>query len=211
MNIMEWKRVLHALPYIAILRGLIPENAIQIIGALQDAGFRAVEIPFNGPEPLKSLESAVEKFGDDLLLGGGTVLTSEDVTSVYNAGGRFVVSPNSNHNVIKTTKSFGMVSIPGVSTPSEAFAAVNVGADALKLFPAENLPPVVVKAWRAVLPKDLWLLPVGGVTPASVGPYLAAGANGFGLGSSLFQSDWSTKEVVRAAQTFVCTYRSLVG
>ena len=210
MNIIEWKTVLNALPYIAILRGLTPENAIQIIGALHDAGFRAVEIPFNSPEPLKSLESAVAKFGDDLLLGGGTVLTSEEVTSVYNAGGSFVVSPNSNHNVIKTTKSFGMVSIPGVSTPSEAFAAVNAGADALKLFPAESLPPVVVKAWRAVLPEDLWLLPVGGITPALVAPYLAAGANGFGLGSSLFRSEWSTNEVVRAAETFVSAYRSLV-
>ena len=210
MNIIEWKTVLNALPYIAILRGLTPENTIQIIGALHDAGFRAVEIPFNSPEPLKSLESAVAKFGDDLLLGGGTVLTSEEVTSVYNAGGRFVVSPNSNHNVIKTTKSFGMVSIPGVSTPSEAFAAVNAGADALKLFPAENLPPVVVKAWRAVLPEDLWLLPVGGITPALVAPYLAAGANGFGLGSSLFQNHWSKNEVGRSAEMFVSAYRSLV-
>ena len=210
MNIIEWKTVLNALPYIAILRGLTPENAIQIIGALHDAGFRAVEIPFNSPEPLKSLESAVAKFGDDLLLGGGTVLTSEEVTSVYNAGGRFVVSPNSNHNVIKTTKSFGMVSIPGVSTPSEAFAAVNAGADALKLFPAENLPPVVVKAWRAVLPEDLWLLPVGGITPALVAPYLAAGANGFGLGSSLFQNHWSKNEVVRSAEMFISAYRTLV-
>ena len=210
MNIIEWKTVFNALPYIAILRGLTPENAIQIIGALHDAGFRAVEIPFNSPEPLKSLESAVARFGDDLLLGGGTVLTSEDVTSIYNAGGRFVVSPNSNHNVIKTTKSFGMVSIPGVSTPSEAFAAVNAGADALKLFPAENLPPVVVKAWRAVLPENLWLLPVGGITPALVAPYLAAGANGFGLGSSLFQNHWSKNEVVRSAEMFVSAYRSLV-
>lgn len=210
MNDVDWKTAFAKLPYIAILRGLSPDNAIEIIGGLRDVGFRAVEIPFNSPNPVRSLESAVAKFGGDLLLGGGTILTALDAKRVCDAGGNFVVSPNTDSSVIEATKSCGMTSIPGVSTPSEAFAALNAGADALKLFPAESLPPRVVKSWRAVLPKDLWLIPVGGITPDSVAPYMAAGADGFGLGSSLFQRDSSKEQVVKSAEKFVSSYKSAI-
>ena len=211
MNVFEWKEALAPLPYFAILRGLQPENTQTVIGELCESNFRAVEIPFNSPDPLKSIEIAVRKFGGDILFGGGTVLNSGDVKRVCDAGAQFVVSPNADQSVIETTKTLDMVSIPGVSTPTEAFAALQAGADILKLFPAENLPPLVVKSWRAVLPKELWLLPVGGITPEKISSYLTAGADAFGLGSSLFRSGSSSKDVAKSAQLFVSTYKSLLA
>ena len=211
MNVFEWKEALAPLPYVAILRGLHPENTQTVIGKLCESDFRAVEIPFNSPDPLKSIEIAVREFGGDILVGGGTVLNSGDVKRVCDAGAQFVVSPNADQSVIETTKTLDMVSIPGVSTPTEAFAALQAGADILKLFPAENLPPLVVKSWRAVLPKELWLLPVGGITPEKISSYLTAGADAFGLGSSLFWSGSSSKDVAKSAQLFVSTYKSLLA
>ena len=211
MNVFEWKEALAPLPYVAILRGLHPENTQTVIGKLCESDFRAVEIPFNSPDPLKSIEIAVREFGGDILVGGGTVLNSGDVKRVCDAGAQFVVSPNADQSVIETTKALDMVSIPGVSTPTEAFAALQAGADILKLFPAENLPPLVVKSWRAVLPKGLWLLPVGGITPEKISSYLTAGADAFGLGSSLFRSGSSSKDVAKSAQLFVSTYKSLLA
>lgn len=211
MNVFEWKEALAPLPYVAILRGLHPENTQTVIGKLCESDFRAVEIPFNSPDPLKSIEIAVREFGGDILVGGGTVLNSGDVKRVCDAGAQFVVSPNADQSVIETTKTLDMVSIPGVSTPTEAFAALQAGADILKLFPAENLPPLVVKSWRAVLPKGLWLLPVGGITPEKISSYLTAGADAFGLGSSLFRSGSSSKDVAKSAQLFVSTYKSLLA
>jgi 2-dehydro-3-deoxyphosphogalactonate aldolase len=209
MNDVDWKSALAPLPLVAILRGLQPENAQKIIGILCEAGIRVVEVPLNSPQPLKSIEIARREFGDDILVGAGTVLNPEDVQRVHDVGGQIVVSPNTDQTVIKATKSLGLVSIPGVSTPSEAFTALKAGADMLKLFPAEALPPIAIKAWRAVLPKDLWLLPVGGITPETMAPYLAVGAKGFGLGSSLFRPDFSSAQVAKHAQLFVSTYRSL--
>ena len=209
MNVFEWKKALAPLPYVAILRGLQPENTQAVIGELCESDFRAVEIPFNSPDPLKSIEIAVREFGGNILVGGGTVLNSGDVKRVYDAGAQFVVSPNADQSVIETTKALDMVSIPGVSTPTEAFSALQAGADILKLFPAENLPPLVVKSWRAVLPKELWLLPVGGITPEQISPYVIAGADGFGLGSSLFRPEHSSKEVGESARLFVSAYKSL--
>jgi len=203
-----WKSVLAPLPLIAILRGLRPENAESIVGALRDAGFRAVEVPLNSPEPLKSIEIAQRAFGEDMLVGAGTVLSLRDVLQVRDAGGRMIVSPNADEAVIKATKSLNLISIPGVATPSEAFAAYGAGADMLKLFPAEILPPVAVKAWRAVLPPDLWLFAVGGINPQNMAPYLAAGANGFGLGSALFKSDLTADDVAGNAEKFISAYRS---
>ena len=211
MNVFEWKEALAPLPYVAILRGLHPENTQTVIGKLCESDFRAVEIPFNSPDPLKSIEIAVREFGGDILVGGGTVLNSGDVKRVCDAGAQFVVSPNADQSVIETTKTLDMVSIPGVSTPTEAFAALQACADILKLFPAENLPPLVVKSWRAVLPKGLWLLPVGGITPEKISSYLTAGADAFGLGSSLFRSGSSSKDVAKSAQLFVSTYKSLLA
>ena len=211
MSDVNWKSALTPLPLIAILRGIRPENARKIIDALYEAGFRAVEVPLNSPQPLKSLEIAAREFGDGLLVGGGTVLRPEDVHGVREAGGQFVVSPNTDPTVIAATKSLGLMSVPGVSTPSEAFTALKAGADILKAFPAEALPPKIIKAWRAVLPEELWLLPVGGITLETMAPYMAMGANGFGLGSSLFRPDFSSAEVSKQAQLFVSAYRSLIG
>ncbi len=178
MNDIDWKSALAPLPLIAILRGLQSKNAQEIIGIFCDAGFCVAEVPLNSPQPLKSIEIARREFGDDILVGAGTVLNPEDVQRVHDVGGRIVVSPNTDQTVIKATKSLGMVSIPGVSSPSEAFTALKAGADMLKLFPADALPPTVVKAWRAVLPKDLWLLPVGGITPAFLSWMVFLGGTG---------------------------------
>ncbi|MDP6351144.1 MAG: 2-dehydro-3-deoxy-6-phosphogalactonate aldolase [Alphaproteobacteria bacterium] len=211
MNAIDLKSALAPLPLVAIVRGIQPQNVEEIFGALADAGFLSVEIPLNSPQPFKSIETARRAFGDDILVGAGTVLSPGDVQQVHDAGGQFVVSPNIDQSVIEATKSLGLSSIPGASTPSEAFTALNAGADMLKLFPAESLPPIVIKAWRAVLPKDLWLLPVGGITPETMAPYLAVGANGFGLGSSLFRPEFSSAKVAKQAQLFVSTYRSLMA
>ena len=208
MSHLNWESTLAPLPFVAILRGLQPKNAEKIVGQLCESGFRAVEIPFNSPDPLKSVELAAHKFGGDILIGGGTVLDAGNVERIHDVGGQFVVSPNTDHAVIKATKSLDMISIPGVSSPTEAFAALQAGADVLKLFPAENLPPIVVKAMRAVLPKESWLMPVGGINPASIRPYLEAGANGFGLGSSLFGPDSTLKEVAKSADLFVSSYKT---
>ena len=199
------------LPLVAILRGLEPANARAVFGALYDAGFVAVEVPLNSPEPLKSIEIAATAFGEEMLVGAGTVLAPDDVAEIRDAGGTFIVSPNMDTDVIAATKSAGLASLPGISTPTEAFAALKAGADMLKAFPAEGLPPEIIKAWRAVLPADAWLLPVGGITPERMAPYLAAGADGFGLGSAIFKPDWSAAEVGEKARAFVSAYRSLTG
>lgn len=208
MSHLNWESTLAPLPFVAILRGLQPKNAEKIVGQLCESGFCAVEIPFNSPDPLKSVELAVHKFGGDILIGGGTVLDAGNVERIHDIGGQFVVSPNTDHAVIKATKSLDMISIPGVSSPTEAFAALQAGADVLKLFPAENLPPIVVKAMRAVLPKESWLMPVGGINPSAIRPYLEAGANGFGLGSSLFGPDSTLKEVAKSADLFISSYKT---
>ena len=207
---MDWKSALTPLPLFAILRGIRPENARKTIGALCEAGFRAVEVPLNSPQPLKSIEIAAREFADGLLVGAGTVLRPDDVQGVREAGGQFVVSPNTDPTVITATKSLGLLSVPGVNTPSEAFTALKAGADILKAFPAEALPPKIIKAWRAVLPEEIWLLPVGGITPEAMAPYLAVGADGFGLGSSLFRPEFTAVEVSKHARLFVSAYRSLM-
>ncbi|MDR6356709.1 2-dehydro-3-deoxyphosphogalactonate aldolase [Pseudomonas psychrotolerans] len=175
------------LPLIAILRGVTLDEIVPVGRALYDAGFRVIEIPLNSPQPFDSIRRLTAELGEDCLIGAGTVLTEAQVAEVDAAGGRLIVSPNANLAVIRASKAAGLVSAPGVATPSEGFAALDAGADSLKLFPAEQLGPAVVKAWRAVFPKELALLPVGGITPDNMGPYVAAGANGFGLGSALYK------------------------
>ena len=198
-------------PLVAILRGLEPANAKAVFGALYDAGFVVIEVPLNSPEPLKSIEIAATAFGEEMLVGAGTVLAPDDVVRIRDAGGTFVVSPNMNADVIAATKAAGLASMPGVSTPTEAFAALTAGADMLKAFPAEALPPEIIKAWRAVLPADTWLLPVGGITSERMAPYLAAGADGFGLGSAIFKPGWSATEVGEKARDFVAAYRAVAN
>ena len=193
-------------PLIAILRGITPKDALKVADILYTAGFRVIEFPLNNPCSLKSIEMTRHKFGNDLVVGAGTVLTSVEVYRVQDAGGQIIVSPNSSKDTIKTAKALGLISIPGVSTPTEAFNSLKFGADMLKLFPAELITPSVLKAWRAVI-KDTWLLPVGGITPANLSSYIIAGASGFGIGSALYTPDFTIKSVYERAKAFVSSYQ----
>lgn len=197
------------LPLIAILRGVTPDEIVAVGRALYDAGFRVIEIPLNSPQPFESIRRLTTELGESCLIGAGTVLTEAQVAEVDAAGGRLIVSPNANLAVIRASKAAGLVSAPGVATSSEGFAALDAGADSLKLFPAEQLGPAVVKAWRAVFPKELALLPVGGITPDNMGPYVAAGANGFGLGSALYKPGLSAAQVSANAQAFAAGWAAV--
>ncbi|MBA1180399.1 2-dehydro-3-deoxy-6-phosphogalactonate aldolase [Pseudomonas psychrotolerans] len=199
------------LPLIAILRGVTPDEIVAVGRALYDAGFRVIEIPLNSPQPFESIRRLTAELDDSCLIGAGTVLTEAQVAEVDAAGGRLIVSPNANLAVIRASKAAGLVSAPGVATPSEGFAALDAGADSLKLFPAEQLGPAVVKAWRAVFPKELALLPVGGITPDNMGPYVAAGANGFGLGSALYKPGLNAAQVSANAQAFAAGWQATKG
>jgi 2-dehydro-3-deoxyphosphogalactonate aldolase len=201
------RQFLQDLPLIAILRGIRPQEVLAAADALTSAGFRIIEVPLNSPEPLESLRHLAGRTG--LLVGAGTVLSPAEVEAVAATGGRLMVAPNADREVIAAAKRLGMVAIPGVATPTEAFAALAAGADGLKMFPAEILPPKAVKAWRAVLPASMALLPVGGITPESMADYLAAGADGFGLGSALYKPGMSAAELGQRAKAFATAYRAL--
>ena len=190
-------------PLVAIIRGVTPGEAVGIGEALFEAGIRIVEVPLNSPQPFDSIERIAKALGDDALVGAGTVLDPADVARVQSAGGRIVVSPNTDPQVIRATVEAGMVSSPGFFTPSEAFAALGCGAHALKFFPAEAASPKVVKAIRAVLPQDVPLLVVGGVTPETQGGWLEAGANGFGLGGGLYKPGQSPEATLEKARRYV--------
>jgi len=196
-------RFLAECPLIGIVRGVTPDEVDAIGDALFDAGIRIVEVPFNSPDPLASLVRLATKFGDRALIGAGTVLEPEQVQAVADAGGRLVVSPNTNVEVISETAAAGLVSCPGYFTPSDAFDALEAGATALKLFPAEGASPAVLKAHRAVLPKDLSVIVVGGIHPGNMQPWIEAGANGFGLGSALYRPGQSVAETAEKARAFV--------
>ncbi|MGE8257837.1 MAG: 2-dehydro-3-deoxy-6-phosphogalactonate aldolase [Stenotrophomonas sp.] len=191
------------LPLVAILRGLTPQEAPAIGAALADAGFRLLEVPLNSPQPLHSIELLARQLGDRCLVGAGTVLTTGQVQDVANAGGRLLVMPHADVEVIASAHALGMRCTPGVATPTEAFAALRAGADALKLFPAEQLPPPVLKAWSSVLPAGTALLPVGGITPERMAAYRSAGAAGFGIGSALYAPGTPAAEVARRARAFI--------
>lgn len=202
-------KALDHLPLIAILRGLQPAQAIEVGQVLVDAGFGVIEVPLNSPQPLQSIERLAHAFGDRAIIGAGTVLKSADVGKVARAGGRLIVMPHADSNLIRQADHLGLFCVPGVATPTEAFAALEAGADALKMFPAEALPPPVLKAWRAVLRLPIKLLPVGGIAPESMAAYLEAGASGFGLGSALFKPDLSLATLAAQAADFVDTLANL--
>lgn len=199
---MQFDDAFRALPLIAILRGIAPDEALPVAHALYDAGFRILEVPLNSPEALRSIGAIVTAFEGRMLIGAGTVLTETEVAAVANAGAKLIVSPNFDAAVVRASKARDLVSAPGVATPSEAFSALKAGADALKLFPAEMIPPMVVKAMRAVLPAGTKVLPVGGITPDTMGAYFQAGADGFGLGSALFKPRVDATIVSAAAKRF---------
>jgi 2-dehydro-3-deoxyphosphogalactonate aldolase len=199
------------LPLVAILRGVRPEEVEAVAAALLEEGFRLLEVPLNSPEPLASIRRLVARFGEQAVIGAGTVLGVAEVEAVAATGARLVVAPNADPAVIRAAKAKGLWCLPGVATPTEAFAALAAGADALKAFPAEALPPAVVKAWRAVLPQDVPILPVGGIEPATMAAYRAAGAAGFGLGSALYRAGMTAAEARRRAAAFVEAWRGLPG
>jgi 2-dehydro-3-deoxyphosphogalactonate aldolase len=190
-------------PLVAILRGITPSEAEAIGDALAEAGIAIIEVPLNSPDPLRSIEQLARRFGDALLIGAGTVLSVADVRSVRDAGGRIIVSPNTDIEVIAASADAGLVSAPGYFTPSEGFAALGAGAHALKLFPAEAASPAVVKAQRAVLPKHVPLLVVGGVNATNMQPWRDAGASGFGIGSAIYKPGQTAAEVGAQARAFV--------
>jgi 2-dehydro-3-deoxyphosphogalactonate aldolase len=193
------------LPLVAILRGIEPPEAAAVGDALFEAGFRLIEVPLNSPQPLASIE-AITAAQPHALVGAGTVLTAAQVREVHGAGGRMVVSPNFDAEVVREAVRLSMVCVPGVLTASEAFAALAAGASALKLFPAEMIPPAAVKALRAVLPPSTRLLPVGGISPATMQAYRDAGANGFGIGSALYKPGLAAAEVGERALDFAAAW-----
>lgn len=190
------------LPLVAILRGVRPKEAVAIGEALHAAGFAIVEVPLNSPDPCDSIALLTEALGDRMLVGAGTVLSPQAVREVADAGGRLIVMPHADTRVIRAAKDAGLLAVPGFATPTEAFAALDAGADALKLFPAEAAPPTVLKAMRAVLPKAVPILPVGGIGPETMAGYWQAGAAGFGLGSALYKPGDSPATVRDKAVTF---------
>ncbi len=198
---------LQQLPLIAILRGLTPPEAPAIGQALTDAGFVLLEVPLNSPQPLDSI-AALAAQHPQRLIGAGTVMSAADVRNVHAAGGRLIISPHFDAEVVHEALRLGLACMPGVATPSEAFAALRAGAHALKLFPAEMIGPGVVKALRAVLPTSVPLLPVGGITPGNMAAYRQAGASGFGIGSALYQSGQSVARTAQAAQDFISAWHA---
>ncbi len=190
-------------PLVAVIRGVTPDEVEAVGDSLFDAGIRIIEVPLNSPEPLKSIEKLAKHMGDKALVGAGTVLTLDQVAEVKTAGGMIVVSPNTNTEIIAATIAAGMVSCPGYFTPSEGFAALDAGAHALKLFPAEAATPAYLRAQRAVLPRDVPILVVGSVKPDVLRPWLEAGANGFGLGSGVFKPGKSPSQVFESARAYV--------
>ncbi len=193
---------LAACPLVAILRGLTPAEALPVGQALVDAGLRLLEVPLNSPQPLDSIAQLAAAF-PQALVGAGTVLTPADVQAVHRAGGRLVVAPNFSEAVVRQAVALGMVALPGVATPTEAFAALAAGAHGLKLFPAEMVTPAVLKALRAVLPREALLLPVGGIAAAHLAGWRAAGADGWGIGSSLYAPGVDAATVGERARVLV--------
>lgn len=197
------------LPFVAVLRGITPEEIPAVGDALAGAGFRVLEVPLNSPRPFDSIALLARTFGDRCLVGAGTVIDIGDVVRVRDAGGGLVVMPHSDTAVIREAKRLGMICVPGVATPTEAFAALAAGADGLKMFPAEALPPGALKAWRAVLPRDTLVFPVGGMKPDNLAAYWSAGASGFGTGSNLYQPGAAPAGVRAVAQAYATAFRAL--
>jgi len=201
------KHFLDDCPLIAIIRGVTPADAEAIGDAVYAGGIRIIEVPLNSPDPLRSIELLAKRLGERALVGAGTVLAVEDVQRVKDVGGRIIVSPDTNADVIAAAAQAALVSSPGYFTPSEAFEAIRAGAHALKLFPAEGASPAVLKAHLAVIPRDVPVMAVGGIKPDNMQPWLEAGAAGFGLGSGLYKPGQSAAETLEKARAYVAGVR----
>lgn len=195
------------LPLVAILRGVRPDEVEAIGDGLVEAGFRIIEVPLNSPEPFDSIARLARRFAGRAVIGAGTVLNVRDVAAVEAAGGTVIIAPNADTRVIAAAAERGLVALPGIATPTEALSALEAGAAALKLFPAEAAAPAVVKAMLAILPRGTRILPVGGIAPDTMAPWRAAGAAGFGLGSALYAAGLSADDVAVRARAFVAAIR----
>ena len=204
---MNWSEFFRGVPLVAILRGLTVGEAAPVGAALIESGFSCAEVTLKSPDPLECIGILQREFGDRLLIGAGTVLTEGEVAQVAGQGGRIIISPNADPAVIRATKRHGLISFPAFSTPGEAFTALQAGADALKLFPAEASNPRALKAVRAVLPATVPIFPVGGIDAASMASWRAAGASGFGIGGSLYQPGRSAEDVRERAKALVRAWR----
>ncbi len=203
------RQMIGRMPFTAILRGLTPEEALAVGDALVEAGMTMLEVPLNSPRPLESIRLLAERYGETCLIGAGTVMTPAQVAEIGAVGGRLIVMPHGDAEVIRAAKQAGMVCMPGIATPTEGFAALKAGADALKLFPAELVGPAILRAMRAVFPKETIFLPVGGVTPDNVAEFVRAGADGFGLGSGLYAPGRSAEDVRQRADAYVAAWRKV--
>ena len=208
---MRFEDAAKACGIVAILRGVTPEEVAGIGEALHDAGIRVVEVPLNSPEPFRSIATLAARFQNRMVVGAGTVLDIDSVDQLKSAGGQISVSPDCNPQVIARAVENGMVPLPGVFTPTEAFTAVRAGARHLKLFPAEASSSKTVKAWKAVLPRDVNVYAVGGVTPANMKEWADAGCAGFGIGSNIYKPGMSADDVSKAARDFVAAWKNLRG
>ena len=197
-----FRQSLQRLPLIAILRGVTADEVVELGTMLLECGLRVIEVPLNSPKPLLSIQRLRESLPADCIVGAGTVLSATQVREVASAGGQIIVMPHSDPGVIRAAKDAGLICAPGVVTPTEAFAALAAGADALKLFPAELVSPAVLAAMRSVLPPSTLMLPVGGITPESMQAYLKAGASGFGLGSALYRAGQTLDQTTANARRF---------
>jgi len=204
----DLRAALSQCPIAAILRGVKPEEIDAVGDALVEASITVIEVPLNSPQPFESIERLAARHGHHALIGAGTVLEVADVNRVKEAGGQLVVAPNFDADVVRGAKAASLQTLPGVMTPSEGFAALNICADALKLFPAEIIPPVVFKAWRAVFPAGTLLLAVGGVGIGNIGTYREAGASGFGIGSALYKPGRSAAEIGKRAKALVAAAKA---
>ena len=204
---MNLNQALEACGIIAILRGVSPNEVVDVTQTLYDAGVRIVEVPLNSPEPFTSIELLAKTFGDKMVVGAGTVLSEQDVNLLKEHGGQISVSPDCNPATIARAVALGLDPLPGVFTPTEAFAAIRAGAKHLKLFPAEAASPLTIKAWKAVLPKHVHVHAVGGVTPENMKDWLAAGASGFGIGSALYKQGMSLSKISESAHTLLSAWK----
>ena len=204
LTVRDW---LARCPLVAILRGVRPEEAEEVTEALAAHGIAIVEVPLNSPDPVESISRLAARFGDRMLIGAGTVMTERQVAEIAEAGGRLIVTPHAGAELVRAAKRHGMVACPGVFTPTEAFAMLAAGADAIKLFPAEAASPAVLRAMRAVLPKGTAVLPVGGIEAGNMRPWLEAGAAGFGIGSAIYRPGDTPARVGEKAAALIAGLR----